>query len=338
MDIDVILGAGYTAAQVAELGVRAEAAGIHRLWLSSFPGERDPWACLPALAAATRRLRFGVLPVSPYELHPLRMAELLYTINEQAAGRAGILVGGLGRSVARVTGLKPRRRVAAVRDCVAILTGLDASRPLDYHGTEYSLTGYQPRWVTGPRPFVAVGATGPRMLAMAGEVADGTMMSDVPLARMPEVLGHIGQGLAAAGRRRADFRVNNFFAWHIGSDQAAGFADARRELVWRGLLQRWYTASFLGDEQAAWVEANWQLFLKAFLARSDRIEGVPEPVVDALVRHLTFAGGPADLPRVIAELQAFAAAGLDQIALKVHGNPAEAIGLIGAHLVPALAA
>lgn len=338
MDIDVILGAGYTAAQVEELGVLAEAQGIHTLWLSSFPGERDPWLALPGLARRTGRLRLGVLPVSPYESHPLRIVEALYTLNEQAGGRASILVGGLGRSVARVTGLKPRRRVAAVRDCVSILTGVDAAKPLDYTGSEYSLTSYQPRWITGPRPFVGVGATGPRMLAMAGEVADGVMMSDVPMVRMPEVMGHIAQGLAAGNRPRAAFRVSNFYAWHIGTDRAAALADARQELCWRGLLQPWHTAGFLGDEQAAWVEANWHLFLQAFLKRTDRIEGVPEALVDALVSHLTFAGGIDDIPRVAGELRTYAAAGLDQVALKVHGNPAEAIRLIGEHLLPALAA
>jgi alkanesulfonate monooxygenase SsuD/methylene tetrahydromethanopterin reductase-like flavin-dependent oxidoreductase (luciferase family) len=336
MDIDIILGAGYTAAQVEELGGLAESCGIHTLWVSSFPGERDPWLALPGLARHTRRLRLGVLPVSPYESHPLRILEALYTLNEQAGGRASILVGGLGRSVARVTGLKPVRRVAAVRDCVRILTGVRADRPLDYAGSEYSLTGYQPRWIASPRPFVGVGATGPRMLAMAGEFADGVMMSDVPLVRMPEVLGHIEAGLAAGGRDRGSFRVNNFFAWHIGTDRVAALADARQELCWRGLLQPWHTAGFLGDGQAAWVEANWHLFLKAFLQRTDRIDGVPEALVDSLVRHLTFAGGVDDIPRVADELRAFAQAGLDQVALKVHGNPAEAIRLIGERLLPAV--
>ncbi|MBL8223999.1 MAG: LLM class flavin-dependent oxidoreductase [Chromatiales bacterium] len=336
MDIDIILGAGHTAAQVEELGALAEDSGIHTLWVSSFPGERDAWLSLPGLARQTRRLRLGVLPVSPYESHPLRLLETLYTLNEQAGGRASVLVGGLGRSVARVTGLKPVRRVAAVRDCVRILTGVRPDRPLDYTGSEFSLTGYQPRWISEPRPFVGVGATGPRMLAMAGEFADGVMMSDVPLVRMPEVLGHIDAGLAAGGRGRHAFRVNNFFAWHIGTDREAALADARRELCWRGLLQPWHTAGFLGDEQAAWVEANWPLFLQAFLKRTDRIEGVPEPLVDSLVQNLTFAGGLDDIPRVAAELHAFAEAGLDQVALKVHGNPAEAIRLIGDRLLPAV--
>jgi alkanesulfonate monooxygenase SsuD/methylene tetrahydromethanopterin reductase-like flavin-dependent oxidoreductase (luciferase family) len=174
------------------------------------------------------------------------------------------------------------------------------------------------------------------MLAMAGEVADGAMMSDVPLDRMAEVMAQINAGLALGGRSRADFRVNNFYAWHIGSDRAAGFADARRELVWRGLLQRWHTAGFLGEEQAAWVEANWHLFLTAFLERRDQIDGAPADVVEALVRNLTFAGGVEDIPGVVRHLEDYAAAGLDQVALKVHGNPAEAIGLIGRHLVPAL--
>jgi hypothetical protein len=40
---------------------------------------------------------------------------------------------------------------------------------------------------------------------------------------------------------------------------------------------------------------------------------------------------------VAAELGHYAEAGLDQVALKVHGNPVEAIRLIGTQLVPAVA-
>jgi alkanesulfonate monooxygenase SsuD/methylene tetrahydromethanopterin reductase-like flavin-dependent oxidoreductase (luciferase family) len=174
------------------------------------------------------------------------------------------------------------------------------------------------------------------MLKMAGRVADGVMMSDVPLVKMPEVLGNLEAGRQQSTRAVNDYRVNNFFAWHIRKDREAAFAEARRELVWRGILKQWYTEPFLGAEDAQFVEQHWEAFLQAFLQRSSVIEGVPEHLIDALVKHLTFTGGIEDIDRVAEEINAFATAGLDEITLKIHDDPYEAVHLIGKHLIPVL--
>jgi len=336
MKIDIILDAGMPADQVEELGQLADGYGIQTLWGSCFASRRDPLLTMAGLTGSTSRVRLGTMPVSPYEVHPLRIADTLLTFNELSNGRAAILIGGLGHSMMRVTGLQPVRRLDAVRDCVSSLKGISSSEPLNYTGEIYQLTDYCPEWATARPPLIYVGATGPRMLRMSAAIADGTMMSDVPLSRMAEVIGYVDQGLKDAGRDRRDFRVNNFFAWHIKKDRAASVAEARQGLVWRGLLQQWHIATFLDDEECAVVDANRSAFLKAFLERSDRIEGVPEHIVDALVENLTFAGDESKIDRAIEHLRAYEEAGLDEVALKVHENPADAIRMIGERLVPAL--
>jgi len=336
MRIDIILGAGQPPGAVRELAEICETSGIHRLWVQSFPSRRDPLPGLVLAAGATRRLGLGTLPVSPWEVHPLRLADGLLTLNELAGGRAALLVGGLGHSVMRVTELAPARRVTGVRETIEILRGLAPDRALDYRGEIYSLRDYRAEWATAPAPAIYAGATGPMMLRMAGRVADGTMMSDVPLPRMAEVTSRIAAGLADAGRSRTAFTVSNFFAWHVKPDARTSLAEARRELVWRGLLLPWHTETFLTPDEAAFVDARRDAFLRAFLDGSGHIEGVPEPLVDALVDNLSFAGGRESLPRVIEKLSAFRDAGLDEVALKVHGEPAEAIRTIGRELVPAL--
>ena len=124
MKIDVILEAGLPAARVETLAVQAERYGVQTLWVASFPGRRDPVPALALASRATTRIRLATLPVSPYEVHPLRLADQLLTLNELSNGRATILIGGLGHSVSRVTGLQPTRRVTAVRDTIRILKGL----------------------------------------------------------------------------------------------------------------------------------------------------------------------------------------------------------------------
>ncbi len=213
----------------------------------------------------------------------MRIADALLTMNELAAGRASILIGGLGHSTSRVTGLVPHQRVTAVRDCIEILKGIAPERPFYYKGERYTLTDYQPEWAVAPAPLIYAGAAGPNML------------------RMAEVRGYIAEGLAAAGRDTADFSISNFFAWHIGTDRAAGLAEARRNLIWRGFLQDWHIETFLDPAECRMVQANRQAFLDAFLGNTDTIAGVPQHVVSVLVDNLTFAGGPEAALKIIGD-------------------------------------
>ncbi len=336
MQVQVFLEAGIPPAQVAALGRLAEAAGIETLWESSFPGKREPLLCLSQLALQQPAIRIGAVPLSPYETHPLKMAESLLTLNEMSGGRASVTVGGLGHSVMRVTGLQPARRVTAVRDCIGIMRAAASGEFGGYRGEVYSLTDYRADWLTQPPPTLYVGANGPQMLRMAGEVADGVMLSDVPLARMAEVREHMQAGRERGPLATQPLLTANFFAWHIKADRAAAQAEARMELIWRGLLLPWHTSTFLGDDLAALVDAKRDNFLQAFLQRTPEIAEVPEDVIQALVDNLTFTGGPEDVDRVAEELSRFAAAGLDAVTLKIHGDAQEAIRLIGERLIPAL--
>ncbi len=336
MKVQVFLEAGLAPPIVTRLGVLADEYGIDTLWASSFPARREPFMCLAALAQQQRHLRLGAVPISPYEMHPVKIADSLLTLNELCDGRAAVTIGGLGHSVMRVTGLTPVRRVRAVRECVEILHAAASGEPVNYQGEIYSLTNYQADWAKARSPRIYVGANGPSMLKMAGRVADGVMLSDVPLARMGEVLPRIQSGRAAAGRSAKPAYITNFFAWHIKEDRQAANDEARMELIWRGLLQPWHTSPFLGDDDAAFVDSQRDAFLQAFLTRSPKIAGVPERIVTALVDNLTFTGGPEDIGDVAQKLADLGAAGQDAVTLKVHGDAEEAIHMIGRHLMPAL--
>lgn len=336
MQVQIFLEAGIPPDQVAAFGALAEQAGIQTLWTSSFPGKREPLLCLSALAATRPGIRMGAVPLSPYETHPLKMAESLLTLNELSGGRVAATIGGMGHSVMRVTGMTPVRRVSAVRDCVEIIRAAASGEMRDYAGKVYSLQNYQADWLTESPPLLYVGANGPQMLRMAGSVADGVMLSDVPLALMDEVHGHMRTGRDAGAHSDQPLRVANFFAWHIKDDRKAAIAEARMEMIWRGLLQPWHTTPFLGEDDAAFIDSKRDAFLQAFLQRTPEIAGVPEHLIEKLVEHLTFTGGPADVDAVAEKLREFGAAGLDEVTLKIHGNAEEAIRLIGERLIPAL--
>lgn len=339
MLIDVILEPGADADTVSRVAELAEKYGLHGLWTSNFPAQRDSFMTLVPAARATSRLRFGVMPWSPYEKHPVKLADSLLTLHDLSRGRASILIGGLGKSAMRATGLTPERRITAVRECVAILRGAIAascgvpSVAFSWKGSMYQAGHYAAPWVAGlPAPLIYVAANGPQMLQLAGEIGDGLMLSDVVEPHFPEVLTHIDRGLAKAGRDRKSLRLTNFFAWHVKADRDAAIAEARIELVWRGALLRWHISPYLSNEDVALVEQHWDSFLQAFLKRTPVIEGVPDRIVDALIAGLTFSGDAGDCARIAARLRALEALGQTEIALRLFRDPEQGVRSIGAAL------
>jgi hypothetical protein len=123
----------------------------------------------------------------------------------------------------------------------------------------------------------------------------------------------------------------------VKEDRATAIAEARRELIWRGLLMTWFTELFLDPADAAMVEAKRPAFLQAFLQRSSRIEDVPEPVIGKLVDNMTLTGDTRDIDGIARGLKTLEAAGLDEVALRLHDDPGEGLRLIGERLLPALA-
>ncbi len=95
MRIDVILPSELSADEMVKLGRLAENFGLGGVWVANNYATRDPFVNFVPLALGTQRLHMGPIAVSPFELHPLKMANALLTLNEIAKGRAEIVVGHL---------------------------------------------------------------------------------------------------------------------------------------------------------------------------------------------------------------------------------------------------
>lgn len=335
MQTDIILEVDLTPAQVAELAVLAEGYGIRGVWTQNYANARDAFMSLMPAAAATKTIRLGVVVVSPYEMHPLKIANAVSTLNEATNGRGMVVVGG-GGEWPGVLGVQYGKRVTGAGEAVAMVKRAVAGEVVSWKGQVYSARYFRSTWVKGPPPIIYGGATGPKMMDMATRFADGTMLSDMILPMLDRTMGYVREGLARHGRDAATFRVNNFCAFHVKHDREASFAEARRELMLRGWLEEAWYDPFLTHEESALVTANKNAFLTAFRTKSGDIKGVPPEICAKLVEGLSLAGDVSDLDRHAERLRRFAAAGMTENALKLHDDPATAIHIIGRELLPRL--
>ncbi len=337
MDIDIIVEPDLTPAQLRDLGVAAESYGVRALWSSDYYAHWDPFLSLAPLAEATDRLLIGPLAVSPFEMHPMKIANSILTLNEMSGGRAVIAIGAGEGVTDAIAAQKPKRIVRAVREAIEIVSFAASGKLTEgYQGEIFQVVFPCPMtWVKSPAPPVYAAPYGPQMMRMGGRFADGVFFGDLPIPKVDDAMNNVRAGLAKRDKPKEDFRVTNFFGWHIKQDRDAAFREARREIVLRGKhLSDDYIAPFVGDEERQIVRDNMDAFWQAWFSRSGEIEGVPYEIVDKLIGGMTSTGDVSDVDREIERYRAFEKAGLTEIGLRLHDQPMEGLKIIGEHVLP----
>ena len=151
MRVDLILQPHLSAAEMQKLGAMAESYGISGVWVSNHLDGRDPFVNFVPLAEHTTQLRMGPTALSPFEVHPFKMASLLLTLNEISLGRAHVAVGGGGGTI-EAMGVKPARIVRAVRECLELLRLATSGKPGSYQGEIFRMQWFDMSWAKAPAP------------------------------------------------------------------------------------------------------------------------------------------------------------------------------------------
>src|ERR1700751_5720689 len=166
MQFGITIKPDMTVARIVSLTRQAEAAGFeygwifdsHVLWL-------EPYPLLTLMAANTEHMRLGTCVTNPATRDITVTASLFATLNLISGGRMELGIGR-GDSSRRVMGKKPvswLQLEAAVRE----FRDLTSGREVQHDGQPTRLT-----WATGSPP-VWIAGYGPKVLSLAGRIADG---------------------------------------------------------------------------------------------------------------------------------------------------------------------
>ncbi|HEX7613136.1 MAG TPA: TIGR03621 family F420-dependent LLM class oxidoreductase, partial [Candidatus Limnocylindrales bacterium] len=158
---------------------RVESIGYDVLVMPDHLGQQlSPFAALAAAAAATTHLRIGAFVFANDYRHPLILAREAATLDLLSGGRFEMGLGaGWMTSDYRQLGMTydpAPRRIDRLAEAIPLIKRLLAGETVTHHGTHYQLdrafTGMAP--VQKPRPPLAIGGGGPRMLRLAVREAE----------------------------------------------------------------------------------------------------------------------------------------------------------------------
>ena len=203
--------------ELADLVTRCEAAGLDGVGIHDHPSSgRDAYVALALAARATRRLALFPATSSPIVRHPLLLASLAHSLEELAPGRVRLTMAP-GFISTRSIG-KPRGTVTIMREAVRDVRRLLAGEAVGFGPTETRLRNRSPV----PTPVYLL-AAGPRMIELAGEVADGAfLMVGLDAAAIRAARGHLAEGARRAGRSLDGFPVVFVVTLGLGANAAVG--------------------------------------------------------------------------------------------------------------------
>lgn len=233
----------------------AERIGYESVWVTQLPDARDAALVLAAYAAATQwvRLGTGVLPI--YTRHPTAMAQMAATLDELSKGRFILGVGVSHKlTVETMWGLKLDQPVEAMREYLRIVQASLRNGAASEEGKYFSASWSYSAPRRGDLP-VMISALNPRMLELAGEIADGVVLwMCSPKYIKDVVVPHVAAGRAKAGKPMEGFEVVAAVPISLTADREAGLNVFRATVErYAGLpyYRRMMDASGYADELAA---------------------------------------------------------------------------------------
>lgn len=187
--------------RLVSLAVLAESHGFDSIWVSHDLFLRSAPVLLALVARETSHIGIGSCVLNPYSAHPAELAMTAATLQEVSGGRFRLGVAAGDAGFLGWAGIERHRPLERVREAVvAVRALLDGGRPAEVVGAG---EGWRPDgWLrSGPAPTpIYLGAMSPRMLRLAGALADGALALLFPPEHYPVAAGLVREGAAAAGR------------------------------------------------------------------------------------------------------------------------------------------
>jgi 5,10-methylenetetrahydromethanopterin reductase len=286
----------------------AESSGFEAVWQAESRLVREATVPLAAYAAVTERIRVGSGVVNTWTRNVALLASTFVTLDDLAPGRVILGLGAWWDPLASKVGIKRSRPLQCMREVVDACRRLFTLKEVSVSGEFVRLDGVRIDVVhgnKGPRSIpIYVGATGPRMLELAGELADGVLLNYmVAPAYNDDAMERIREGADRAGRDAGSVDTPQLVVCSLDEDRSKAL-DAARILLTQYLGQQPHIMEASGVDRSLVEEIN---AIVDWPASQEDVERAAALVPDEIVQLVTASGTPSECREKVLEYMAHGA-------------------------------
>jgi 5,10-methylenetetrahydromethanopterin reductase len=280
----------------------AESRGFEAVWQAESRLVREATVPMAAYAAVTSRIKVGSGVIPIWTRNAGLLAATFSTLAELAPGRIMMGLGAWWEPLASKVGVDRRRPLRAMRETVEAVRQLLTLQRVTYKGEFVHLDDVEIDVVHGdrsPRDVpIYIGATGMKMMELAGEIADGVVLNYmVSPDYNRRALDALAAGAARAGRTVADIDRPQLVVCSVDNDREVAL-DRSRELLTQYLGQQPHIMKASGVDPALIAEIGKILTWPASPAD---IRRAMKLVPDEAVQMISASGTPGECKAKVAE-------------------------------------
>lgn len=285
----------------------AEDRGFEAVWQAESRLVRDAIVPMAAFAATTKRIKIGSGVINNWTRNAALTAATFLTLDDLAQDRILLGIGAWWDPLAKNVGIDRTKPLLAMREHVTVVRDLLAMKNVTFQGEFVQMSGVELDIVHGrrePRNVpIYIGATGPKMLALTGEIADGALLNYLVSPQYNAgALEQLEKGAKVAGRSLDDIDRPQLVVCSVDSDRKRALNNARK-LVTQYLGQQPHIMKASGVSSELLDEIHQVL---TWPATEEQIERAMELVPDDVVQLITASGTPDE---VRAKVREYVAAG-----------------------------
>ncbi len=218
---------------IVACSVAAEKAGFSHIAIAeSF--YRDGFALASAIASNTRRVNFGTSVMPIYTRTPFQIAMGAATLNEISHGRMGFLGLGVGyrNRTEQYFGIKQVQRLERMGEYVEIIRKLLSGAGATHHGKFFIIEKF-PKLSSEPQNIpIYFGSSAPRMLELAGKVADGVILNSISTPEyMRFARERIADGAKSVGRDPSRIEIGHSVIYAVSDDPEKAVNAAKEDVL-----------------------------------------------------------------------------------------------------------
>ena len=206
-----------------------EQQGFASVWLTDGGGHLDALTSAAAIAARTERVRIGLSIVPVFTRPAAVLANSINALSHLAPGR---VVVGLGSSsqtmIENWYGVPFEKPLTRVKETVMLLKQILAGGKTDFSGQSVQSRNF--RLARPPKGEITIflAALRPKMLELAGELADGVVLNLAPAEILPRMLEHLDTGAKRSGRRVDDLEIASLLNVIVTDRREEGIAAMKK--------------------------------------------------------------------------------------------------------------
>lgn len=280
----------------------AEQKGFEAVWQAESRLVRDAVVPMAAFAATSKRIKVGSGVINNWTRNAALIAATFLTLDDLAPDRMLLGIGAWWDPLAKNVGIDRRKPLTAMRETVTVVRKLLNAETVTFHGEFVNVEGIKLDVVhgrKGPRNVpIYIGATGPKMLELTGEIADGVVLNYLVTPQYnAEAMERLEAGAKRAGRSIDEIDRPQLVVCSMDADRKKAL-DGARKLVTQYLAQQPHFAKALGAEQAMVDKIK---SVMGWPATEEQIEEAMQYVPDEMVQKVAAAGTPEECKAKVQE-------------------------------------